>query len=125
MKPNPKVFISGAIASDPDYLAKFERYEIMLRQFGLDVVNPCKLPHPPESTTDDYHRLDVSELAKCDAMYLMDDWRGSAGCEIEIKVAKLLNIQIISFGMLTKFIEKKMSNLEIASDGTILEKIEL
>jgi hypothetical protein len=132
MTTQPKIYLCGAISSDPNYLIKFQRADDMFARFGMEVVNPCKLPHKPNATHNEYIRKDISEMVLCDAIYVMRDWIHSKGAQIEIKVAGLLDIRILKEGsadfkawLFNRFGVNILSNYEVTCDGTIKHRLEL
>ncbi len=99
-----RIYISGKIGEDvpsPETLAKFKEAERVVETYGYKTFNP---------TTDaDLHTLarkrakaygtpfyreilmlDLAELANCDAILLLPDWRTSPGARAEKALARAL-----------------------------------
>lgn len=91
-----RIYISGAITGDKDYLEKFTSIEKSLTKRGFKVINPAKLAGimPSDATHEDYMTVCVSLLHLCDAIYVLKDWVKSEGAKEEIEVAKKLRIKI-------------------------------
>lgn len=103
-----RFYISGKIGEEKpsrDTLAKFKKAEDMLKSNGHDVFNPTNsgLGAHAESlamkngTTfwEEIVILDIAELKKCDAIYLLDDWVISDGAQSEYYYAKGAGKEII------------------------------
>lgn len=93
-----RVYISGSISKDKDYLEKFLKKEEELRNIGFDVVNPARIMKnfPVETTTyAEYITMSIQLLSKCETIYLMKGWQGSYGARIEYLYAKAEDKNII------------------------------
>ena len=90
-----KIYISGKIADNPNYKADFEAAESALKIAGFQPVNPAEEQLPDGATWADYMRQDIKLLCDCDAIYMLNGWRESAGAKIEHKLAWDLGIEII------------------------------
>lgn len=101
-----KIYISGKIGEEipsPETLAKFKAAEDMLKGKGFDVFNPTTsgLGAHAESlakkngTTfyEEILLLDLQELKKCDAIYMLSDWVQSPGALIETNYAIAIGIK--------------------------------
>lgn len=87
-----KVYIAGAITSDPDYKQKFKNAEKALRLKGYDVVNPIYHSGPKYK---DYIIQGLTALSGCDALYLLPDYAASPGADLELHFATLLGIRVL------------------------------
>jgi hypothetical protein len=92
-----KVYISGKITGLclEQARSNFADAELQLLCQGYEPVNPMTLPHNHAGEWEDYMALDIAELTKCDAIYMLPDWQESNGARLELKIAKHLNKQII------------------------------
>lgn len=93
MKRKRKIFISGRITGDPNYVEKFWQVERKLRE-GYEVVNPCHLylfglPMVCYSWRT-CMIVTVWNLIKCPMVFMLKDWKESRGARIEHRIAKLL-----------------------------------
>jgi len=93
-----KIYISGAITNDPDYLAKFDRVEKHLTALNFEVVNPTKLQHDHNKSYKNYMKEDIRELLNCDAIFMIYGWDKSAGAKLEKKVADACGLEAIYGG---------------------------
>ena len=91
-----KVYISGAIAQNPNFIADFAKTEQLLKGLGYDVVNPTRISGAVEYFDyADFMITSLMLLKKCDAIYFMSNWRKSDGCYIEKRVAQKMGIKIM------------------------------
>lgn len=102
-----KVYISGKIGEEVLSEAtreKFAKVEAYLREWDFDVFNPTTSglgalaeQRAKENGTDFYTEimeLDIAELKKCDAIYMLTDWRDSKGALREYAEAQRIGIQV-------------------------------
>lgn len=90
-----KIYISGAISTDPDYKRKFDCVEKMLKDKGFKVVNPTK-HEKLGKTWVHYMKKDIKQMMDCDAIYLIPDYKTSNGAKIEKKLADDLGFYFIN-----------------------------
>lgn len=88
-----KVYLSGKITGDAGYRQKFESVQNELMSYGYVVFNPAILPDGFEY--EDYMALDLLILSRCDAIYLLRDWKNSPVAKRELEEAKRLGLQIL------------------------------
>ena len=87
------IYISGAIARDPEYFRKFADTETQLRARGWRVFNPAKISSPDM----DIRRImgiDLAAVLASSAVYALPDWHDSDGAEIEVKLALRCGIPV-------------------------------
>lgn len=89
-----KIYLSGKITGDSNYRQKFSSMEKELLSYGYVVFNPAVLPDGFEY--EDYMDLDFLILSRCDAIFLMRDWRNSPGAKREYEEAKRLGLRILT-----------------------------
>lgn len=89
-----KVYLSGKITGDPNYKAKFSSMTDELLSYGYTVFNPVVLPDGFEY--EDYMTFDLQILSKCDAIFLLRDWKNSSGAKREYEEALKLGLKILS-----------------------------
>ena len=89
-----KVYLSGKITGDENYRQKFGLMEKELLSYGYVVFNPAILPDGFEY--EDYMDLDLLILSRCDAIFLMRDWKNSPGAKREYEKAKRLGLRILT-----------------------------
>lgn len=89
----PKVFLSGAISNRLDtYKSFFDEAEKHFESIYVEVYNPSKIDINTPWVVAMEETL--SQLRKCDFMYVLKNWEESKGVQIEIAQAKNLNIPI-------------------------------
>jgi hypothetical protein len=93
-----RIYISGAITLDLEKAPqKFDSAVKRVRELFPDAepVNPMTLPHPPRATWEEYMALDIAELKKCDAIYMLPCWTSSQGARLEHAIARKEGLTII------------------------------
>lgn len=103
-----KVYISGKIGEEvlsDATLRKFDRAETLLRGQGHQVFNPTRsgLGEHAEyrsvvrgtSFYTEIVLLDLKALSKCDAIYLLPDWKDSPGAKVELEFARAIGLKIL------------------------------
>lgn len=98
-----KIYISGKVGEETiseTTRKKFERIQKMLEREGYQVFNPTSVKHINHlkfsinqrrrflqyrnvSNYTEILRMDISELAKCDAIYMLPDFLDSPGAKAE------------------------------------------
>ena len=90
------IYIAGKITGLPieEARANFEKAEKKLTKQGFKVVNPMKLPHNHDKKWESYMKECITELLKCDSIYLLKNWAMSRGAIMEFEIAMKLDIEI-------------------------------
>lgn len=101
-----KVYLSGKITGDSNYRQKFNAKTEDLLSYGYVVFNPAVLPDGFEY--EDYMDLDLLILSRCDAIFLLRDWKSSPGAKREVEEAKRLGLQILTEDDLVELFRKKV-----------------
>ena len=81
---------------------RFERVENYLLSQGYnDIINPVKIaPHNNIPSWENYMRSCLKEMMTCDMIYvILQDYYKSKGVLEEIRLAKLLNIEIVNINL--------------------------
>lgn len=96
MNNKKKIYISGPISGHDieERRAAFAAVERILREEGLEVVNPLNVAFPEGCTHEQYMRVDIALLIGCDYIYLMKGWYGSRGAVTEFLVACSAGIEV-------------------------------
>lgn len=76
-----KIYIAGKISGDPEYKAKFSRYEEQLREEGHIVLNPAALPGGLRR--EEYMQICVAMMSVADCVGFLPDWQESPGANVE------------------------------------------
>lgn len=95
-----KIYISGAITNNPNYKDDFERAEDYLqREYpSADIINPALVNSflPKSTTYEEYMKMCLCMLDKCDSIYMIKGWKKSCGSNREYGYA-LAKDMIIMF----------------------------
>lgn len=87
-----RVYIAGKITGTEDYLERFDAAEQWLREEGFSSINPTDLPFILGDSVDyeDILHICFALIDICDAIYLMEGYKESAGAmrEREYAIAK-------------------------------------
>lgn len=79
---NPKVvYISGPITGVKNYWEAFEQAAEDLEGLGYIALNPARLPQG--MTNEQYMRICFAMIDSADAVLFLEDWRNSAGANLE------------------------------------------
>lgn len=83
-----KIFISGKITGDPNYIEKFAKMEAELKELDQDyiVLSPICLPEGME--WNDYMQITLAMVKAADAVLLLPDWQESKGAKLEESFAR-------------------------------------
>ena len=91
-----RVYISGAITSDPNYKEHFAKAARELEAKGFATVNPAQMEVVfPDAEYEDYMLIDLQILSKCDSIYMLNNWRKSCGANREFGYALGRGIKIM------------------------------
>jgi hypothetical protein len=112
------IYLSGPI-SGQDYEERFKAFEekeAMFERNGDKVFNPMKNGLPPESSTHQHMRRDLSVLTNEETpithIFMMNKWTHSAGCWKEFETA-------VSCGITVLFEEMNLSENDIKKYGGV------
>lgn len=90
-----KLYLSGPMAGFPEHnFPAFELARKKLRVAGYEVVCPAELGKHDGWSWKDYLRRDIKVMLGCDALALLEGWKGSAGATLETHVASALGFRI-------------------------------
>lgn len=95
-KPRKKkiVYLAGKMTGLPDYgRARFNAKAAELTEAGYIVINPATLPVGLRH--ESYMKLSFAMLDAAEAIYLLDNWRDSAGARLEREYALYQHKEII------------------------------
>jgi hypothetical protein len=105
-----KVYIAGPMTSYPNL--NFDSFDEACERLidGGDIpISPADLDrlhegwdcYPPEDLVADkeYHRRvmrrDINTIFECDAIYLLNGWKSSAGARVELALAEYLGLEVM------------------------------
>jgi hypothetical protein len=90
-----KLYLSGPITGNINYMEDFTKWEKFLIEAGYTVFNPASLG---EGLPDwhSYLKRDIPYLIECDGLFAMPGWEGSKGAQLEIDLARRLEIKCLT-----------------------------
>lgn len=103
-----KVYLSGKITGLPNEEAKsnFNKAGLaVVNQLGdiykdIEIVNPMvEVPFEEGKTWEDYMADDLLILQKCDAIFMLPNFKDSQGAKLELAMAQRLKMPIIFGGV--------------------------
>lgn len=114
MNNKKNIYIAGPISGHDieERRAAFAAVERMLREEGLEVVNPLNWPFPEGCTHEQYMRVDIALLIGCDYIYLMKGWDESLGASTEFVVATSAGIEVYANENFLSFKEDHIVSVE-------------
>ena len=91
-----KVYISGQITSlkHDQYRKAFAAAAKFLEKEGHEAVDPSKLGKPEQRSWHYYMKKAIPQLCECDAIYMLKGWGNSKGAQLEMTIAKGLDMPI-------------------------------
>lgn len=89
-----RIYISGKISNNPNAEADFAEAEKYLWDKGWNTVNPLKVDSKKD-TYKSHMKADLKQLKKCDAIYMLVNWKDSWGACYEFLTAQLYDKEII------------------------------
>lgn len=82
-----RIYISGPVTDEPNYMQNFQSAEdkIKIDFPGAEIVNPAKINSmlPSDFSHKDYMDVCYLLLNKCDYIYMLKNWKKSAGVNQE------------------------------------------
>ena len=95
-KGSKRIYISGAIShlDLEERRSAFAEAEELLTGKGYEVFNPFKNGVSQDEHWREHMRVDLAELPKCDAIYMLDGWGTSKGAKLEFDVATTCGLEV-------------------------------
>jgi hypothetical protein len=91
-----RVYVAGPMTGLPDFnYPAFHAAAAQLRAQGLHVENPAEHGNTEGADWEDYVRYDLGRLATCSAIYLLPGWENSKGAQLEVHVARTLEMFVM------------------------------
>lgn len=90
------VFVMGKMSGAVNSVKRlFSGAENLLKELGANPISPLKLNHiEPLENWDDFVIEDISELLKCDGVFMLEGWKEDRNSRIVHAIAKELNFNI-------------------------------
>lgn len=89
------VYVSGPMTGLPEFnYPAFNEAAAKLRAAGYRVENPAENEMPPCGTWQGFMRISLVQIARSDALYMLDAWEGSRGAWLEVMVARELELLV-------------------------------
>lgn len=91
-----RIFVCGPMSGLPkmNYPA-FNLRARQLRALGHIVENPAENPIPPGGAWVDYMRMSITQVTRCDSVYVLPGWENSRGASLEVHIARALGLEVI------------------------------
>ena len=94
-----KIYISGAISNNKNYMEDFERAEDYLgKEFPkAEIINPALVNSflPKSTTHEEYMRMSFCMLDMADSVFMIDGWQKSCGASQEYGYALAKDLIIL------------------------------
>lgn len=92
-----KIYISGAITNNQNAAADFARAKQTLKDLNKDYepISPMDLPHKDNESYSVVFRERISELMKCDGIFMIEGWEDNKISSVEWDLAIELSLKII------------------------------
>ncbi len=87
------IYISGAMKGMPNYNHFFKAESKLLKE-GWAVFNPAMLPETGHIANIQYMDICLAMLRPCSDIYMLKNWKLSAGATLEHAFAKYYDIKI-------------------------------
>lgn len=101
-----RIYIAGPMRGRPDFnFPAFDRTAAKFRALGWDVVSPAEMDRELDGplahsnarwTFPVYMDRDIKVLVTCDAIALLYGWEGSLGANVELTIARALDLPVYS-----------------------------
>ena len=117
MENKKKVYISGKMSGleEEEFKAIFKEAENELIEKGYEVINPCEIDYISENYAGQL-LIALGELTKCDAIYLLYNWKNSNGARCEYWFAKGMGLEIMSEEDTDKEVEELEALIDTANE---------
>jgi nucleoside 2-deoxyribosyltransferase len=84
-----KIYISGAITNNPNYIEQFNEAENVLKSLGHKVINPVALNAFPFNYQE-FMQICFKLIDLSDGIYMLNGWENSKGANAELSYANAL-----------------------------------
>lgn len=120
-----KLYLSGPITCNPNYILDFENWQNFLQTKGYEVVNPATLG----DGLADWHcylKRDIPYLIECDGIFAMPGWECSKGAQLEIDLARRLDLKCLTIkdGKVVELVGRKFDGDKLRWDLLPFREVE-
>lgn len=103
-----KIYISGKITGiENDAPKLFNDADDFISSKGHSPCNPMALSHDHDKTWLSYMQHDIIAMMRCDAIFMLKNWKESRGAKIEHGIALDLGMKIFYENKLNEYSEFK------------------
>ena len=89
-----RIYISGKMSGDPDYVQKFLNAEYQLTKAEYKTMNPTRFISS-SANWNRAMRVAIYLMMKCDGVALLPDWKQSKGAKIEERLARDIGMPVM------------------------------
>lgn len=95
-KNNNKIYISLPISGYDieERKEKAMQADVKLRGLGYDTFNPLGEQWEEDLSYQEYMKIALRGLMECDTIYLLNGWHLSNGCNVELRVATAIGLDV-------------------------------
>ena len=104
-----KIYISGSISKNPNYIEQFAAAEAKLKAAGHSVINPAR---NTGNSYKEYIDKGLGQEMQCEAIYMLPGYEESTGAMLELQYAKAVEMKIM-FEQEEKTMNKKTIEITI------------
>jgi hypothetical protein len=113
-----RVYISGPMTGIADLnFPAFNLAAAMLRQKGVEAVNPAEVNPDSAMPWEQCMRADIKALCDCDTIALLPGWERSRGAHLEVHIAHRLGMRVVALGDLVAELRLAASDPQRGSEA--------
>lgn len=92
------IYLSGKMSGLPDHnFPAFNAAAKHLREQGFKVINPAENEGEVSLGWTHFMKIDLKNVIDCSMVIVLDGWEDSRGANIEINLARILNIPVYAY----------------------------
>lgn len=94
-----RIYIAGPMTGYTEFnYPAFHAAADVLRNAGYEVENPAEVEFGPDVPYEAMIRSGLTQLLRCDAIYMLGGWSSSKGASLEFQVACVLKLRLLGDG---------------------------
>lgn len=94
-----RIYIAGPMTGYAEFnYPAFNATASVLRNAGHEVENPAEVEFGPDVPYEAMIRSGLTQLLRCDAIYMLSGWSSSKGASLEFQVALMLKLKLMGDG---------------------------